>query len=468
MLASSDIAARFAVACDLMQGGRADEARAAFLALLALAPDHVGALNNLGTLLYETGYRSAARTAYAEAVARHPDDPVGRVNLGNLLLGAGEFAAAHAEFEAALAAAPDHTEAHRGLAYCLDEAGDEVGAKHHRDAAFTGRALTVLPFRGAGTPLPLLILVAAKGGNIPTRFLIDDRVVAATVAVADYLDVTTPLPPHALVFNTIGDADLVPDAIAAAQRLIARTMAPVINRPERVAVTGRAEIAQRLGGIAGLRAPRIATVPRAELAADGAAALARRGIGFPVLVRALGFHTGRHFVRVDGPDDLAGAVAKLPGRSLVAIEYLDARGVDGRWRKYRAMMIDGRIYPLHLAVSDHWKVHYFMAGMADHAEDRAEEAAFLADMEAALGKPAVSALESVQKMLGLDYAGIDFGLDAQGHVLLFEANATMVVNPPEPDPRWDYRREPVQRILDAAKRMLIERAGWTLTGGAPK
>ena len=391
-------------------------------------------------------------------MARHPDDPVGRVNLGNLLLATGEFAAARAEFEAALAAAPDHAEAHRGLAYCLDEAGDEAGAKRHRDAAFTGRALTALPFRGTGTSLPVLVLVAAKGGNIPTRFLIDDRAVAVTVAVADYLDATTSLPPHALVFNTIGDADLVPDAIAAARRVVARSKAPVINRPDRVALTGRAEVAGRLGGIPGLRAPRIATIPRGELETDGAEALASRSIGFPVLVRALGFHTGRHFVRVDRPEDLAGAVTALPGRSLATIEYLDARGADGRWRKYRAMMIDGRIYPLHLAVSDHWKVHYFTAGMADHPEHRNEEAAFLADMEAALGQSAIRALEAVQETLGLDYAGIDFGLDADGRVLLFEANATMVVNPPEPDARWDYRREPVRRILEAAQRMLIERA----------
>lgn len=464
MLAPSDIAARFAQACSLMQGGRTDEARAALIALLAVAPDHAGALNNLGTLLYETGYRTAARTAYAEAVARHPDDPVGRINLGNLLLDAGDFVAARAEFEAALCAAPDRPEAHRGLAYCLDEAGDESGARRHRDAAFAGRALTILPYRGEGRAVPLLVLVAAKGGNIPTRFLIDDRKIAATVAVADYLDASTPLPPHDLVFNTIGDADLVPDAVAAAQRLTERTTAPIINKPERVALTGRAEVARRLAGVPGLRAPLVATIPRMELESDGAAALDRRGLGFPVLLRALGFHTGRHFLRVDRPEDMISAVAALPGRNLAAIEYLDARGRDGRWRKFRAMMVDGRIFPLHLAVSDQWKVHYFTAGMADHPEACAEEEAFLTDMKAILGGNAMAALETVRDTLGLDYAGIDFGLDAEGRLLLFEANATMVVNPPEPDPRWDYRRPAVQRILDAARRMLLVRAKADVTG----
>jgi hypothetical protein len=45
-------------------------------------------------------------------------------------------------------------------------------------------------------------------------------------------------------------------------------------------------------------------------------------------------------------------------------------------------------------------------------------------------------------------------LSSTGDLLLFEANATMVVNPPEPDERWAYRRPAVERILAAVRRML--------------
>ena len=47
---------------------------------------------------------------------------------------------------------------------------------------------------------------------------------------------------------------------------------------------------------------------------------------------------------------------------------------------------------------------------------------------------------------------------ADGSLLLFEANATMVINPPDPDPMWDYRRAPILAALDAAKRMLLAKA----------
>jgi hypothetical protein len=122
------------------------------------------------------------------------------------------------------------------------------------------------------------------------------------------------------------------------------------------------------------------------------------------------------------------------------------------------MMVGGDIYPLHLAISDDWKVHYFTADMADRADHRAEESAFLEDMPKIIGAEAMSGLQAVARTLDLDYGGIDFGLGPDGKVLLFEANATMVVNPPDSDPRWDYRRGPVERIFKAVHSMLQRHA----------
>jgi hypothetical protein len=122
------------------------------------------------------------------------------------------------------------------------------------------------------------------------------------------------------------------------------------------------------------------------------------------------------------------------------------------------MIIDGVLYPLHLAVSKDWKVHYFTAGMAANSAYRAEEQRFLEAMPAVLGERAMAALAAIGRTLGLDYAGVDFALAADGSLLLFEANATMVVNPPDPDPVWDYRRAAIGCVLDAAKRMLLARA----------
>ena len=190
----------------------------------------------------------------------------------------------------------------------------------------------------------------------------------------------------------------------------------------------------------------------------GARALAERGFGFPLLLRSPGYHTGRNFVLVESRADLAAATQSLPGDELLAIEYLDARGPDGRARKFRVMMIGGQLYPLHLAISRDWKVHYFTSDMANEPGHRAEEAKFLADMSATLGAEAMRALESIQAALGLDYAGIDFGLSRDGELLLFEANATMVIAKPGNDAHWAYRHGAIDRVLEAATAMLTDKA----------
>jgi len=450
---------RFERACLLAELGRTLESRNAYLDVLARQPSHRDALNNLGTLLYGTGYRTAARTAFAQAVARHPDDPISRVNLANVLRENGDLAAAREHYETALRLSPGHPEAHQGLANVLAELGDEDGAARHRREGFENRSLIALPYRGEGPPVSLLQLVSAAGGNIPIRNFLDDRVFQTFVIVADYYDPQAPLPPHRLVFNAIGDAELAGPALTAAKSLLALTTAPVINRPSAVEATGRAANARRLAGLPGLVTAATETLPRELLSAsDALASLARRGFEFPLLLRTPGFHTGRHFPRVERPEGLPGALAELPGRELTVMQYLDARAPDGKARKYRVMMIDGQLYPLHLAISSNWKVHYFTAEMAGHPEHRAEDAEFLENMPGVLGPRAMEALAGIQAALGLEYAGIDFGLNARGDVLLFEANATMVVNPPEPDEQWAYRRPAVERIYTAVRNMLTARA----------
>ena len=330
--------------------------------------------------------------------------------------------------------------AHQGLARILTELGEN--AEEHWRKGFAGHAVVRRRHRGTGAGIPLVLLVAAVGGNIATQHWIDDRVFAVTAVYADFFDPTDPLPPHVMIVNAIGDADLCGTALAHAEQIVSRGTAPLINRPALVRATGREDNARRLANIPGVIAPRITTLSRAE------------DLRFPLLLRAPGYHTGQHFLRVDTPDTLAEAAASLPRADPLAIEYLDARGPDGMARKYRVMFIGGVAYPLHLAISADWKVHYFTAAMAADATFREEERRFLDDMPSVLGERAMGALRGIQATLGLDYAGIDFALAPDGSLLLFEANATMAIIPLAPDPIWDYRRRAVTDALAAAQRLL--------------
>ena len=427
-----------------------EAAKRAYLDALRRDPACLEALHELARLALRSGHRSAAMTCWRQAIFCHPDDPAAHVNLGGLLIESGELEAARAAFGAALALA-SLPAAHLGMARVLTALGELRAAQAHWRLGLADGWLAPQPYRGVGAGIPALLIVSAQGGNIPTRALIDDTVFAATALYAEGHDPARPLPPHAVIFNAIGDADLCADALANAAAVTARSAAPVINTPAAVAATTRAGTAVRLAGTPGVVVPELRALRRADMN--------NAGLRFPRLVRAPGFHTGQHFVRVECAADLDAAIAGLPGDELLAIEPLDARGADGRFRKYRVMFIGGALYPLHLAVAPAWKVHYFSSAMDESADARAEEARFLADMPRVLGPRAMAALAAIGDRLGLDYGGVDFGLSARGELLLFEANAGMVIQPPGPEPVWDYRRASISRALAAVKAMLIAKAG---------
>jgi hypothetical protein len=450
---------RYERASLLREQGRFEEAKRDYLELLRCTPTDFGVLNDFGTAALTAGYKDAARSLFSAAVRHHPDNPNGHVNLANLLLLSGEPETAGWHFDAALRIDPDHIHAHRGLGNLLAERGDQAGARRHRDKGFKDHFQTTLPYRGDGSPISVLLLIAAAGGNIPTSSLLDDRTFQTTVLVAEYVDAATSLPPHDLVFNSIGDADICREGLEAACRLIERTDRPVINHPRAVLETGRLTNVERLHGLPNLIVPRMVMVRRESLmGAETQAVVAAKGFAFPFLVRAPGFHTGRHFVRVENLSELSAAVAQFPGDDVCLIDQLDACGDDGFFRKLRVMIIDRKIYPLHLAISRHWKIHYFKADMADSVENRRVDEAFLNDMRRFIGPRGMAALERINAALDLDYGGIDFAVNADGDILLFEANATMVMVPLSRDPKWDYRRPVFDAVFAAIRDMLLMRA----------
>ncbi|MGC2820501.1 MAG: hypothetical protein WA198_12510 [Candidatus Sulfotelmatobacter sp.] len=102
-LAPDDVSLLFSRACLLDLLGRNDEAKDAYIEVIKRDGGHIGALGNLGTLLYNVGYRSAARLTYGEALKHHPRDLRTLINLANALLENNELAIASDLYERALA-----------------------------------------------------------------------------------------------------------------------------------------------------------------------------------------------------------------------------------------------------------------------------------------------------------------------------------------------------------------------------
>jgi hypothetical protein len=423
-----------------------------------LKPNDFASLNDLGLKLWNEGKRKEAFAIFLESVQRFPDNATAHSNLAFVFLRAGALDEARGEYETALRLDRNHADAKRGLAAVLTQSG-KTSAEELRAVAGSDDAISVVPYRGLGKPVSVLALVSLGSGNIHLERLLDDRTFAVTKLVVELFAAGRSLPSCDVIFNAIGDADGCAEALVLAARIVeGKPEEVVLNQPERVLRTTRLGNAERLRDLAGVMTPRTRLFERRELATtDAASVLEGAGFRFPLLLRSPGHHTGHHFLSIERPDDVASAIPSLPGESLYAIEYVDFRSDDGKFRKYRVMFVDGQLFPLHLAVSQNWMVHYFSADMTNVPEHRAEDERFLSDMNATLGDEAVQTLERIAQTLGLDYAGIDFALGVDGRVVIFETNATMVVVQPGEDERWTYRRAPVQRVIDATRQMVLSR-----------
>ena len=278
---------------------RSLEARSDHLRVLGLDETNRANLLELGRLLVNTGQRKAAHVVYAKAVEHHPNDIISLVNLGSAILALDDPAGARQQYEAALRIDPNLPEAHGGMYYALNRLGEREAAEQHRQKAFGAKNLFQSLYRGEAPPIPILLLVSSTGGNTPIEKLLDETIFQTYVVVADFFTAKTSLPDHQLIFNGICDVEIASDALYAAEALLSRSSAPVLNKPSAVLATSRCENSLRMAHLPGVRTARTMLYPYALLAGDeGPAELANDGFEYPLLLRVPGFHMGDHFLEV--------------------------------------------------------------------------------------------------------------------------------------------------------------------------
>lgn len=118
----------FAQAFEQERSGEPERAERGYRRVLALQPDHPGALHQLAFLIRGAGKLQPALLLLRRAVAAMPRDAVMRNNLGNLLREAGQLDEAAAEYRAALRLDPDYVNAAFNLGQTLQSNGDAAGA----------------------------------------------------------------------------------------------------------------------------------------------------------------------------------------------------------------------------------------------------------------------------------------------------------------------------------------------------
>lgn len=441
----------------LKAAGRFAEAIAALRTALAHDPRRAAALVSLANAHAELDDLAAAEACLRQALALSPRLKAAHASLVLVCARRGRDDLTLAACQDALAVDPNSVNAHQHLADLLDRQGQPRQARRHRDAAYRRQNLFIEP---AQRPAPVaLVPLTAEDGNIPLKYLLSRDRYTLVKWLIEYAapDQAGRLPAHDVVFNAIGEPELPPATHEVVERFARVATAPWLNRPGRVARTARAALPSLLAGV-----PDTVVPPARRWLAGHAPP----PLGWPVILRPVGSHGGAGLVRVADPAGFAAATRALAAADVT--EYAGFASPDGLFRKYRMIFIDRRPLPYHLAIGDDWLVHYVTANMLGNAARRAEEARFLADPAAAIGARAMAALGAIGAALDLDYAGIDFSVLPDSRVLVFEANATMVVHPESPDSVLAYKNPAVQAILAAFDAMVARAiAGGKLLNQTP-
>ena len=258
---------------------------------------------------------------------------------------------------------------------------------------------------------------------------------------------------YRVFLNLITEPEHNDQVLGNLRKLLKGVPGRVINRPEAVLRTTRDQVARRLADIPGLLAPRVVRLKTAK-PSSVRTLIERAGVDFPLILRRPGTHKG---TSQDLFDDLVKMTSTMvEGTEYFATQFVDYRSPDGLYRKYRVFFIGPHAIFRHQVFSDHWNVHVNDRGrfMSDRPDLIAEEEAMFAMPDGNFNPEIKQTLAAVRERINLDYFGIDFGVMADGRLLLFEANATMNFFATIPGEQFAYTRACVSPARAAFRKLL--------------
>jgi tetratricopeptide (TPR) repeat protein len=371
----------------------------------------------------------------------------------------GEYETAARWYQLVLTINPNLAIAYQNLATIYSGMGRSAEAESCREQAYQIQRVFI---EQAGNPSRsvLILGVGRTSGNVPFENLFPTSKCCRIKYAIDYAadEEDEQLPPFDLVFNAIGEPDVAASLADRLERFAKRCDRPILNPPAAVSRTQRHRLGALLGDLEDVVAvpcQRYESPPTSR--ADLVERLSRGNLEFPVLARPAASHGGEGLARCENIEALENWLDAFNGIHYLT-NFYDYRSADGNYRKYRIIFVDREPFPYHLAISSNWMVHYFSADMAESPSKIDEERRFLESPLTALGAQAMAAVAAIGRRLDLDYGGIDFALLPDKRVLIFEANATMLVHHERHNGGFAYRNSHVQCIVDSFERLQVRRS----------
>jgi hypothetical protein len=288
--------------------------------------------------------------------------------------------------------------------------------------------------------------------NNVLEFLIEESDITLDMLyVGPDLPLPASLPDHDVAMVAICETDRNRPLLKHIEGLANSWPRPLLCAPDRIARLSRDGACRLLHSAPGIVVPVTRRLERHTVAALG------RDAAFPLIARPVDSQKGHGLMKLDNPDAVEDYLKSRPESAFYIAPYVDYRGPDGQFRKYRIVLIDRRPYVCHMAISDSWVVHYMSAGMVESAVKRAEEARFFETFDGEFAHRHRHALASIGRKLELEYVGIDCGETPAGELLVFEVDSGMTVHAMDSIDIFPYKQPQMRKVFRAFRQMLMDR-----------
>jgi hypothetical protein len=290
---------------------------------------------------------------------------------------------------------------------------------------------------------------------------------------ADLPEALPDMPPADVVFNNLASAERmnVPGVLDRVEALVAQIGLPVINTPRAVFELTRQKVAERMRGIPGLRVPRIERYLRDTARLDEAIADIELRFTYPLIFRHVGadqsalslLSEAKTALLVHSTAELKGFLERVTWAEFYALEYVPLRKADGNFRKLRAVFFPDDVFINRGDYYSDWMVGGWRVNPAGVAFSDAnphlvsQMNRLLLDPYKYLGSQIWPVLEAVHDRIAADISGMDFDVDDDGQLVLFEVSTAMNLLQRPTTPERHLMPPETDRRVNAAFDRLVAR-----------
>lgn len=347
---------------------------------------------------------------------------------------------------------PNDANAFLDLGIVLQLRGNSDLAMQIQAQAIELQRAYVLPVKNPTLRVLALLSAGNLMANTPIEFLVENSDIELTqfFVTADLFTVAgnlnEDLPEHDVLFVAIAESEENLPLLKQLEPILKNWAKPVLNKPEKIAKMSRDAACQLLANIDEISMP--------ETLRYSLESLNSASFDYPIIIRPIDSHAGHDLDKIESENALKNYLAQQNYNEFFVAKFVDYRNADDLFRKYRVMLIAGKPFLAHLAISQHWMIHYLNAGMAEDAQKRAEEAQVMENFNDTFAKKHAAAFQKIYKKTGLDYVGLDCSETPDGKLLIFEIDSCMIVHAIDPIDLFPYKPTHMENLFSAFQTLL--------------